>query len=439
MRDLLMLAAMLFWIPLAFGDAFVAYLLWEWLAIVSPAYFLFGFMGNIRYGLVFAGIAVLLMLIGRANLPGRFSSTRTGNLMILLLIHASLCAALAYDPNPLNFDVYSNFAKTLVFVLLMPLFVADRSRLHAMLIMIALAVGFHGLDEGLKVLVTAGGHNVRGIPTSILSDNNHFAIGIAMGIPVLYYLYQYSERKLARFGFLAVMLVTLAAVIGTRSRGGFIAIGAVAIFLILGSRRKLLSLFLVILSVSLVFQFAPETWFSRISTIESAGQDSSFMGRVASWNVNTAIALANPWFGGGFHGTNNLWIWQSFKTEKGVFDIPPHLLPEVPKAAHSIYFETLGDMGFVGLFLFLALLLNSIVTRFEIARMCSQIGNGVLWARDMADVLMISVIAYAVGGAGVSLAYFDLIYVMAMLLEVIKQCVRNVAVPRPTIHPLSVR
>lgn len=425
MRDLLMFGAMLFWVPLALGDVFVAYLLWEWLAIISPQYFLFSFMGELRYGLIFAVITLFLMVFGKKSLPGRFQSTRTGNLLLLFLTHASLCAAFAYSPNPLNGEVYFNLAKTLVYVLLMPLLVNDRTRLHAMLIMIALGVGFQGVQEGVKFLVTGGAYPVNGIPSTMLSDNNHFAMGINMGIPILFYLYQYSEKKWVKFGFLLAMLITVAAVVGTRSRGGFIALSMIGVFLVMGSRHKLLSLVLVLLGGGLVLLLGSESWLERISSIKEAGEDISFMGRVASWNVNTAIAMANPLFGGGFHVTNMAWIWHIFDSSHGLFSISGEYHSETGRAAHSIYFEVLGDMGFAGFLIFIAILINAIVTRFEITRMCKTAGQELVWARDMADAMMISLLAYMVGGAGVSLGYYDLLYIIAILLELLKRTIQQ--------------
>lgn len=94
------------------------------------------------------------------------------------------------------------------------------------------------------------------------------------------------------------------------------------------------------------------------------------------------------------------------------------------KAAHSIYFEVLGDHGFVGLLLFLCLLGNALRTAWQVRKMTAR-RPALLWARDMADALGLAVFGFAVGGAGVSLAYFEMFYVVAFLLEALRQCVRK--------------
>ena len=80
----------------------------------------------------------------------------------------------------------------------------------------------------------------------------------------------------------------------------------------------------------------------------------------------------------------------------------------------------MGDMGFFGLFLFLGILFYAIRSRYAIKRQLKAMGPQWLWARDMADMLMLSIIAYMAGGASVSLAYFEVIYMVVMLMELLR-------------------
>jgi len=80
----------------------------------------------------------------------------------------------------------------------------------------------------------------------------------------------------------------------------------------------------------------------------------------------------------------------------------------------------MGDLGLVGLGLFLTILLRAIWSRFTIKRLAKQLGAPYQWARDMADMLMLSVLAYLVGGASVSLGYLEVIYMIVMLMELLR-------------------
>ena len=121
--------------------------------------------------------------------------------------------------------------------------------------------------------------------------------------------------------------------------------------------------------------FAPDDITSRLTTIKEAGEDSSFMGRVIAWKISSAIALENPVFGGGFHAVQVQAIWDKFKMSPGLLGFLNLPVPEFSaKAAHSIYFEVMGDLGLVGLALFLFILLRALWNRRIIKGMTTQLG-----------------------------------------------------------------
>ena len=95
------------------------------------------------------------------------------------------------------------------------------------------------------------------------------------------------------------------------------------------------------------------------------------------------------------------------------------------RAAHSIYFETMGDLGFLGFFIFLAILVNSMMTAVEVRRITARAGVKLEWVFDLATMLLISILAFAFGGALLSAAYFELPYILIMLLEILKRYARQ--------------
>ena len=140
-----------------------------------------------------------------------------------------------------------------------------------------------------------------------------------------------------------------------------------------------------------------------------------------AWKISAAIALQNPIFGGGMRAQQTGWIFEVFKFAPSLFDLKSELVVNYAVAAHSIYFEVLGEQGFLGLALFLAIFANAIITRGEISRLTKNMSDEFVWARDMSDLLAVSVVAFAVGGAGVSLAHIETFYVVVMLQELLKQ------------------
>jgi probable O-glycosylation ligase (exosortase A-associated) len=426
-RDLMMLGAFALMVPMTFVNAFCAYLLWEWTAVLSPAYYLYGFMQSVRFNLIFAITSIGLLLLGRVTERGKFRFTPAIAVLTLFLLHACLSAAFAYDNNLLNAEVFSGLVKSLVFCVLMPVFVTTRLRIHAMLVMLSLGLGFHGTVEGFKVLVTAGAHKPVGVATSMMSDNNHFAVALVMIVPILFYLFRYTQRRLVRIGFLGVFALAVIAVVGTQSRGGFVALALTGLWLIFSSRHKLLAIFAVACMAGLVAVAAPSSWFERMESIQSAKSDDSFLGRVAAWRISTAIALENPLLGGGFHAVQVQRIWEMHRPSAMRLGVLPQVddMPENPKAAHSIYFEMLGDQGFLGLAIFLCFFAVSFYNIQSTRRLARRHPRELAWGADLASMLGVSILAYSVGGALVSLAYFETFYVMVLLTDVLKRVVQS--------------
>lgn len=427
MRDLAFAFVMLLALPMALARPFGAYLLWAWTGLLVPTAYFFGFMIDARVNFIFAVLTLSMVLLGRVPWRSYQANPMTW-LFVIFAVHASLCAALAYPALPDNAKYYEILIKGLTFCLVMPLFVRERVHFHAFLIVFALGFGIHGLLNGLKTIASAGGHNMMGPMGTMVADRNHLSTALTLTLPILFYLQTYSARFWVRWAYLGAMAAIILAILGGGSRAGFVAIAVVGLWFLFTTRRKGMALFLVLAASVLFIAFAPEQWTDRLSTIKAADQDSSFMGRVVAWKISSAIALANPVFGGGFHAVQSQVVWEMFKFSPSllnIFDIP---IPDFSaKAAHSIYFEVMGDLGFIGLAIFLTLLSRGIWCRCQIKRMVSSLGHSYQWARDMADMLMLAILAYMVGGAAVSLGYLEAIYMILMLIELLRLHVARAA------------
>jgi probable O-glycosylation ligase (exosortase A-associated) len=436
MRDLMFAMMMLVAVPLAIARPFNAYLLWAWTAVVVPTSYFYGFMSSARLNFLFAILTLLLIALGRVPWKS-YQANRVTWWYLVFLLHATLVYFFAYPGNPFNAEYYEFFIKGLLFSLAMPFFLRERVHMHTLILVVVLGFGLHGVLNGLKVLASAGGHNVVGPAGTMIGDRNHLSTALALVLPLLYYLYQQSSHRLIRLGFLGGFVLVALAIVGSGSRGGFIALAVVSGWLVVTSRKRWSALALLAIMALLFVNLAPAEWFSRLSTIETAGADESFMGRVIAWQISSAIALNNPVFGGGFHAVQVQGIWDQFKGAPSLLGFLNLPMPDFSaKAAHSIYFEIMGDMGFVGLFIFLGILFHAIRTRYVIKRQLATMGKQWLWARDMADMLMLSIIAYMAGGAAVSLAYFEVIYMVVMLMEMLRLYVGRAQAPSTVAMPL---
>jgi len=428
-RDLVVLAFVVPYIALAFANPFAGYLLWGWAGLVALNYYIFGFMQGVPFVQIFAIITLAGLVMGRSKESLRFPSNSTAWWMVIFVAHALLSASLAYPGLDRNWELWGNIAKTVLFCLLMPVLANSRFRIHALVIMIAIGTSFHGVLDGLKFLASGGAHKAQVLVK--FGDNNHLAMVLLMVVPLLYYLYLYSSRVLVRWSFALTILLIVLAVVATNSRGGLIGLFVVAAWLVYRSRRRFAGSLLIVCSAVLVIQFAPESWSERMETIQTANEDESFMGRVVAWKVSAAIAQEHPFFGGGLRAIQSFPVWQKFENAPGLLGfIESDRVFSYGPAAHSIWFEVLGDQGFLGLFIFIGLIANAFFVAGRIRKLAAANGPCERWASDLGNLLTVSMMAYAVSGSALSAAYFELPYVCMMLLETVRQQQLRVAAIR---------
>lgn len=422
-----MFGIMLGLVPMAFMDGFIAFLLWIFTTVMSPGNYLYGFMQDFRYVFVFAGIAALLLLMGRVKERGKFEWNISTVLLLLFIVHGLLSTAFALRPNQLLDIRLEIFLKGMALALVAPFFLSTRWRVHLTLVVLVLGLGLHAVVDGLKVIASGGAHNVVGVPNSSLTDNNLYALGMAMLVPLLMYLYRYSAHKYAKLGASIGVVLAIMTIIGTNSRGGFLALAVVGFWYWMISHRKLVSLMVVAVLAFGIAQVAPERWFDRIESIQTAGEDDSFMNRVAAWRVSLSIANDHPVLGGGFNAVQNFWIWDEYKDRPSVFNVD--VSKYSPKAAHSIYFQVLGDLGYLGLLLFLALLGSAFYARSRVKRIYEQTKRG-LWALDLCNAGCLALVAFMAAGGGVSLAYFELVYFLIVMMSLLPSIMQSERVPQ---------
>jgi putative inorganic carbon (hco3(-)) transporter len=184
--------------------------------------------------------------------------------------------------------------------------------------------------------------------------------------------------------------------LGSNSRGGFVAIVMMLGFLWWKSRAKLVTSLVCVLLIAAAIGFMPETWLARMHTIGTYETDPSAMARINAWQTAFNVAQDRP-LGGGFEMASPS-VFARYAPD-----------PSVPCAAHSIYFQVMGEHGFPGLGLFILLWLlvwldaSWIIRR---SRNHSELG----WASDLARMIQVSLVGYFVVGAFLSHAYYDVPY-----------------------------
>ncbi len=371
---------------------------------------------NITYGFL-AGkpLSMIMVLVCLTSFVINFNKLRkpVGVMTPLLIILFSLW--ITYTTFDSYFPFYAwfkwNFAMTtLVMTLLLLFVITSKEQLEFCLIALAISISYFVLAAGLKSLAGGGGYGrvlVSSGGNSGIGESSTLAMVSVMLLPILLFLQKHtlllSQYKQYKFFWRGAMLVTLASVIGTQARTGLVALVVFVGIYVMKSKNKFRNIFLVsLISIITLAFFVSEDWKQRMDTMNNVENEGSAMGRIYVWRWTWEFVKENP-AGGGF----NAYLANSTDYALGFSDIPG--VGKKAKAFHSIYFETLGEHGYFGLFLFLSL----IFCAWQINRSLLKDKNETNtdpWVQDLAMTFNHCLLIYCVAGAFIGVAFLPILY-----------------------------
>jgi putative inorganic carbon (HCO3(-)) transporter len=408
MRDLVIAMIVFGSVPFTFVRPYIGLLVFFWLSLMNPHRMTWGFAYTLRVALVAGAATVVSWLVSRDPKVPPLSTPVV--LLVFFTIWITVCTLFALHPED-AWTKWSQVIKILGMTFVAMCLLQERQRLQLMVWVIAVSLGFYGARGGIFTILTGGNYRVWGPPDTFIADNNQLALAMVMTLPLMWYLYLTTVQRWLRLGVLGVGGLTMIAVLGTHSRGGLVALLVMLSSLWFKSRYKVITGVGAVVALMALFAFLPESWHNRMDTIQTYDQDTSVRQRFEVWNYAYLVALQRPVTGGGF----------------GIFldkELFMRLLPDSmgARSAHSIYFEVLGETGFVGLGLFILLGAATILTAGSIIRL-SRGRADLDWARNLAAMLQVSLIGYAAAGAFLNLGFFDLYYAIIALVVVLKALV----------------
>ena len=405
MRDWLLITVVGVLLPAVFVNPVIGAYLWAWISMMSPQKLAFGFARDLPVAYAVAVVTLLAFVFTRKRHALPWSSVLA--VYLLFLLWMTLTSFFAVAPRDQVFERWAFVMKIhfMLFVTLM--LIRDRKHLDLLIWIVTFSVAFYGIKGGIWTVTTGGGGRVWGPPGGLIEGNNELAVALVMLTPFLYYLYQTVSHRWARWAMLFCIVVTAFSILGSQSRGALIALLAMALFLGLKGKRPVLTTVLLAAGVASAIMFMPDTWSTRMETIGAYEQDGSAMSRIWTWKTMWAAALDSPLVGVGF-GADNAIVFARYAPLDPEYEIFRGRV----LVAHSIYFQSLGEHGFVGLALFLLIGVTAWWTADRVARTAAKDAEYGTWMPMLMRMTQVSLIGYAVGGAFLSLANLDLVYYM---------------------------
>lgn len=400
MRDLVLLV-ILAWITIqALRRPWIGILGWTWVSIMNPHQLTWS-VRNLPVAAAIGGATLIGLLITKDRRD--YSMNREN--IVLTLFMVWMCITLPFS---MIFDESFELWKRVMKIDLMILvaMVVLHSKRHMMLLVwvLVFSIGFFGVKGGVFTLATGGGYRVWGPENTYIEGNNEVALAIVIVIPLMRFLQMQMQAKWAKTTMTFCMVSMAMAALGSHSRGALLAIAAMALVLWWRGKNKMIGAVVMVVGGAVMLSLMPAEWWERMNTIKTYDADASAMGRINAWHMAWNLAKAN-FFGGGFM------VWTD-----SIFAIyAPE--PLDVHAAHSIYFMVMGEQGFVGLFIYLMLFT---MVWFSAGALRTQARGKpeTQWLSDLGAMLQVSLAGYAVGGAFLSLSYWDLPYNLLVLVVV---------------------
>lgn len=424
MRDIAVTILFFFLIVYTVKRPYIGVCAWLWIALAYPAGWAWGFSSSFRMNMTVALLTMLSYLVYKNKPKVEFNGT---TILIVLFWLVALVSSLVSDSLIIDF-VWAKFtevSKILLLYVFLVLILEKKIHIDTLIWSIVLAVSSYGAMEATKFMVSGGGHRIAGFYGHVLGDRNDLAVAINMCIPLIIYLFGQTKHKHLKLGLFVLLVLNIVAVVGTYSRGGFVGLIIVGLYFFLKSKRKFIWVLITALLVPILSSNAPSEWTERMDTVKEAKTDSSFVGRLWAWKISVKIANDNV-FGNGFFATQDPYAWHHYGQnidDFGFVYTPPMPEGQLVKAAHSIYFQVLGDLGYIGLLLFVLMVISLLLKANQLQKLA--IKKEIPWCAHLCAMLSISSVGYALTGANVSLAYFDLFFTLLALLCVIEKKILN--------------
>jgi|RhiMethySRZTD1v2_1073278.scaffolds.fasta_scaffold261541_2 probable O-glycosylation ligase (exosortase A-associated) len=419
MRDIALATFLLGSLPFILWRPVLGVFLWVWVSVMSPHRLTYGF----AYDFPFAQLIAIATLIGLvvSRQPKRLPVTPVTATLFALLVWMSVTTLFAIDTAE-SLPVWEKVMKVQLMIFVTAALLHSRQHVQILIWIIAASVAFYAVKGGLFTLRVGGEQRVWGPWGSYIEDNNSLALATVMMIPLLRYLHLQATHRWIRHGLLAAMLLSGLSALGSQSRGALLAIAAMLAFMWLKSRAKVGTGIALLVLFSVGVAFMPDKWDTRMRSIENYEEDTSAQGRFNAWMNAFHLAQDRP-LGGGF----------AIYTPEVFARYAPD--PTDVHSAHSIYFQVLGEHGFVGLLLFLLLWLLVWRDASWIDRR-ARTQEGWQWASDLARMVQVALVGYGVGGAFLNLAYYDVPYNLIVALVVtrilVERQIQSAAEAAPT-------
>ena len=343
--------------------------------------------------------------------------------LLLFALHVTIGLVLSYDRD-LSYKIWSeSFIKTILVAIMMAWIVKfprDCAVVTATTVLSGVAISLVAIYNSLNGIDLVEGNRVAiGIALgSQIGDPNDLAFVLMFAVAfALCGLLARDALVFERLMFGAALALIIWAIVATKSRGG--QIGTMAVFAYFFAKRYKSATMPIIACgiVGCLIYVLSGVGNREYGDLDADGLDESSASRINAWKAGIGMALSRPVFGMGLGNFG-----------EGYYLFAP-IWDGKNRAAHSIWFQVLGETGFVGLVLYVGMVY------FTFRAIVGLVRNVDLHIQDerirgLALALAAGFTGTCAAGTFLSQAYSWPVFIQVALISALAHHVNSIAVQR---------
>lgn len=418
LRSILVMAILVPGIFLALKNRYVGLLLYVWFALFRPQEWLWVDISFLRPSLVIG-----LLLVVPSLLTGVFPNlTHPLAIGSLSFVFFGIVAQFVAVDAQIAWIWLDYLTRLVIVCLLAVTLTTTIRRFVGLLTVMAVSLGYHSAKAGLASMIFGGVQFFDGLAGAFV-DSNGYALACAMVMPLLFAsgqnlhwlrreVTEETRRHWLRFFFYAAVPLSGFTIVSLFSRGGFIALVASTLVFVLVQRRRILATLCLVAAAALAFTVIPlpKGYADRLSTIRTYEEinETSALSRLHFWKIAIDMSMDRP-LGVGLHNFEQ--AYDSYDWSGGEYGHN--------RSVHNSHLQVLAETGFGGAAAYVGLCVWSMFIALRLRLRARRVRPATQTSRfffTTSNGLIVSMVAYLVGGTFVSMPLNDLTWLTFALV-----------------------
>src|SRR5574337_374906 len=161
MRDIALALFIFGLIPYVLTRPYVGLLVWSWIGYMNPHRLCYGFAYSFPWVQLVAIVTLVSLVFSKER--KRIPMSAISVLLFLLLVWTGIASIFAVEPTA-AWEKWQEFLKVLIMVFVTLMVVNNRQRMHRLVWVLVISLGFYGLKGGIFTILKGGDYHVFGPP-----------------------------------------------------------------------------------------------------------------------------------------------------------------------------------------------------------------------------------------------------------------------------------